>query len=83
MFTSVNKIWPIRYLCNLILANNITLTNLELQDLLGRQKLKHVDEIAGFDSEVSNEVAEKEYLTGILRAHVISAHNIKGKPGGH
>ena len=67
----------------IIPANNITLTNLELQDLLSRQKLKHVDEISGFDSEVSNEVAEKEYLTGILRAHVISAHNIKGKPGGH
>ena len=69
-------------LYNLVLANNITLSNLELQDLLSRQKLKHVDEISGFDSEVS-EVAEMEYLTGILRAHVISAHNIKGKPGEH
>ena len=69
-------------LYNLVLANNITLSNLELQDLLSRQKLKHVDDISGFDSEVS-EVAEKEYLIGILRAHVISAHNIKGKPGGH
>ena len=56
---------------------------LVLQDLLSQQKLKHVDEISGFDSEVSNEVAEKEYLTGILRAHVISANNIKGKPGEH
>jgi len=65
------------------IANDITLTNLELQDLLSRQKLKHVDEISDFDSDMSNEVVEKEYLTGILRAHVISAQGIKGKPGEH
>jgi len=56
---------------------------LELQDLLSRQKLKHVDEISDFDSDMSNEVVEKEYLTGILKAHVISAQGVKGKPGKH